>query len=378
MTWDPKLPKAPSRDETPWTSNPQIWGEWEPYVRSRGKPNTQRNLLTFTRPLFRMYENVLVSTLEQDDMRALVATVTPKCSRLVNGKPATCRRGLDMAACPINTGQPWATCPTYRGLQPSGVWSYICAINRMYDWMLEIGRVKRNPMLPVMREFSSKYKDWFKERARKPKRRVLELEEVRSLVVHSPLHHAIGYMLCAKCFLRIHEVLKLSFAPEYCNIEEGWMDIPVTGPDDPHKRDGNHRIILDAEAKRWMRRYREWWEEHVKRDEKGNPTNYRVLITVFGEPWGTGAGHNYNEALHLDAERLGIMTGLEEEREDRVNSHCFRAFATTWARGVKPKIEEMDLRLLRGDRATGAYERYDYYIDRLPGLYAQYAPVLGV
>jgi len=177
--------------------------------------------------------------------------------------------------------------------------------------------------------------------------------------------------------LRLHEVLKLRVDADYCNLEEGWMDIP-THWELPGKRKGNKRIILDAELLAWMRRYLAWRDDHVKRDAAGKPVTETLLITVFGNPWGTGAIHNFNTALHKNCIRLKLMTGQERERRERVNSHGFRGFATTWAR--RTKIELQDLSLLRGDLASvgGIIDRYDAYLERLPGLYRAHAPVLGV
>ena len=63
-----------------------------------------------------------------------------------------------------------------------GMFGYGCPVtlevcNRFYDWLLEEGRVARNPMLPVMRDFLNRHGALFDERRRKPRRRKLEVEE---------------------------------------------------------------------------------------------------------------------------------------------------------------------------------------------------------
>lgn len=378
--WSPRLPKAPDRPQEPWTSNEQIWREWSDRIERRGKPNTQRNLRVGTRPLFRMFDPVLVTDLNEDDMATFVATIEKKCSRLLNGAKPKCRRSrdFDINACPFVTGNPVDTCPGYKPLQIGGTWAYICAINRLYDWLLVIGRVKMNPMLPVFHDFRSKHAAEFDDLVNNPRRRALTLDDVRTLVLGSPPNHAIGYLLAAKCYLRIHEVLLLTFDPRYCNIDEGWMIIPPAPPGEPRKRKGNSLIILDAEARAWLRWYRDtWWSAKVKRDEHGVPLTQEVMLTTFGMPWGANAEGNFCQgALHKDAERLGLMTGQEEAREQRINTHCFRAFATTWSRDRK--IPDVDLALVRGDKIPGAVGRYDHYRPRLPRIYDEYAPVLGI
>lgn len=375
MKWNDKLRKAPSRSLEPWITNERVQEEWERHVRKRGAKNTQRNHITYLRVFFRSFDD-LVTTLERQDVEAFVERIGTKCAKLINGAEPQCLAKQPIQTCPVLHGiQPYKGCPRYQALDPSAVWSYICSINRFYEWLLEEGRVQANPCLPVMRDFASRHAALFDERRRKPRRRNLKIEEVRILVRDSPIHHGIAYMLMAKCFLRIHEVLKLSWDPDHCNLDEQWMDLPACW-DLGDKRLGNPRIYLDAELLAWIRRYRAWWEDHVKRRPDGQPAHHGFLITIFGLPWGKAAIQNFNRALQQRAIDLKLMTGKETHRKDRVNSHCFRAFATTYAkdRDVSP----MNLQTLRGDLSPGSITRYDDYLKRLPELYQAYGPKLGL
>lgn len=375
MKWNEKLRKAPSRAQDPWTTNERIQKEWEKHVRKRGAKNTQRNHITYLRVFFRSFDD-LATTLERQDIEAFVERISTKCAKLMNGAEPKCLAKLPLATCPVLNGiQPYSTCPRYKPLEPSGVWSYICSINRFYEWLLEEGRVQSNPCLPVMRDFASRYSAFFDERRRKPRRRKLKFEEVRTLVRDTPIHHGIAYLVKAKCFLRIHEVLKLSWDPEHCNLEEQWMDLPACW-NLGDKRLGNPRIILDTELLTWIRRYRAWWEDHVQRTPDGRPVTQTFLITVFGKPWGKGAIRNFNKALQDDAIRLKLMTGHEKERQERISTHCFRAFATTYAKDRD--VSTMNLQTLRGDLSPGSITRYDDYQKRLPDLYRDYAPKLNL
>jgi len=375
VKWNDKLRKGPSKDKEAWTTNEEVRAAWEEHVRKRGAKNTQRNHITYLAVFFRSFED-LATTLAKEDIEAFVARIGTKCAKLINGAKPQCLAQLPVATCPVLNGiQPYTTCPRYQALEPSAVWSYICSINRFYEWLLEEERVAANPCLPVMRDYASRHAAFFDERRRKPRRRKLGLDEVRMLVRDSPIHHGIAYMLMAKCFLRLHEVLKLRWDPDHCNLEERWMDLPASW-DLGDKRLGNPRIFLDAELLAWIRRYRAWWENHVKRKPNGEPATQSFLITVFGKPWGKAAVHNFNTALQKRAVDLGLMTGKETQRKDRVNSHCFRAFATTYAkdRDVSP----MNLQTLRGDLSPGSITRYDDYLKRLPELYRSYAPRLNL
>ncbi len=375
-TWTQTIEVAPPRDLEPWTTPEQYYREWSLHVDKRGAKNSRRNNKTYVGVFIRMFEKV-PADLQSADIEAFMARMERKCSRLMLSDPPECRgHWFDIEQCPLLRGQTdYTSCKGYQPLDPAGQWSYICAINRFYEWLLEEGRIKHNPALKVMRDFASRYSSLFDERRRKPRRRNFKLEEIRSLVTGTPINHGIGYMLMAKCLIRIHEVLKLSFDPEFCNLEEGWMDIPMNW-ELGNKRKGNMRIILDAEAKRWVRQYKVWWDEHVKRGKDGKPLHHRFLITIFGNPWGKEAVHNYNTALQNDAIELGLMTGKETRRQDRTNSHAFRAFGTTAARDAG--AQDADVQLIRGDLAPGSLERYDAYLRRLPELYAKYGPVLGI
>lgn len=46
------------------------------------------------------------------------------------------------------------------------MWSYVCAVNRFYEWLLEDGRITHNPCLPVMRDYASRHSGFFDERRR--------------------------------------------------------------------------------------------------------------------------------------------------------------------------------------------------------------------
>lgn len=376
MTWTNKLPKAPSKGQEIWDTNERLQLEWNNHVAKRGAKNTQRNHRVYVGVFLRSFD-ALATTLEREDIEAFVARIETKCAKLMNGSKPSCLAKQPISTCPLLTGaDDYTICSRYQPVDPVGVWSYICSVNRFYEWLLEEGRLARNPALPVMRDYASRHSALFDERRRKPRRRVLKLEEVRTLVTQSPIHHGIAYMLMAKCFLRIHEVLKLSWDEDHCNLQERWMDIPTNNWDMGNKRLGNQRICLDAEALRWVRRYRNWWDDRVARDNAGQPVTSSFLITNFGRPWGEAAIHNLNTALHTRATELGLMTGMETERRHRINSHAFRAFATTYAKDRG--IGTADLQTLRGDLSPGSIVRYDDYVSRLPRLWQDYGPVLDI
>lgn len=377
MKWKPELVRAPETKQREWKSNEEIRAVYMAHLEAHYAANTVRGYGRDIGVFFEVWGPTLVTTLAQADIEAFLARLAPKCSKLLNGANPVCRIGLDVSKCPLLTGADYASCKRYAPLDVMALWSYLRTIHSFYEWLLEAGHVPINPATGPMRRFRRKNLAVFEERRRKPRRRQMRIETLRTLIKKSPIQHAIMYLLMAKCFLRIHEVLKLTLAPSHCNLEEGWMDIPVIRGK-PGKRQGNSRIILDAEAKRWLTRYLEWRSEHIKRDEAGQPITETLIITPFGKPWGKDAVSNIRAMMQRDCRRLGIMTGDETEREQRYGPHGLRAFATTWARDQRPAPVDAELQVIRGDRAPGAIDRYDFYMDRLPDLYQRFGPKLGV
>jgi hypothetical protein len=379
MKWAPKISVAPPRPVEPYVTQEQEWHAWMARVHRRGKPNTKRNLTMYTRPLYEMFHPALVTKLGEDDMRNFLATLEPKCNSLMNGDEPTCKQGLDIATCPMLTGAVRESCSKYHALRVGGVLSYLHCVSQMYEWFLEEQRLKDgNPMLPVLRDYKARHRSTIDRLADNPDRRDLTLDEVRTLVLGSPPSHAIVYFLCAKFLLRIHEGLRMSFDPQYYDLEEGLMVVPPGLPDEPHKRRGNHTVILDREAKNYITRYREtFWEPRVRRDDNGKAVTQRIALTAFGLPYrGKYAENNFNQqALQKDAVRLGIMLG-DEKRGQRATSHCFRSFGVTYAN--ERKCPQIDGWILRGDKVSGPAGRYDNYRPRLAELYRLYGPVLGI
>jgi site-specific recombinase XerC len=372
MTWKPPLVQAPPQAQHVWRDNAEIREVYLAHLKAHYSTNTYRGYGSDITVFLGMWDQALVTTLQQPDIDRFLVVMAPKCAKLQNGATPSCRLGFDMAGCPLlKEGVPYTTCHRYQPLDVMALWSYLRTIHSFYEWLRENGHIGLNPATGPMRRFRRRHKAVFDERRRKPRRRRFSRAELRKLLHGSPIQHAIMYVLMAKCFLRIHEVLKLSLAPSHCNLQEGWMDIPVV-EGWPGKRQGNARIILDGEALVWINKYLDWRDEHVKRDPLGNPITERLCINQNGEPWALSAIANFRTAMQKDCRRVGLMTGAETERQDRFGPHGLRAFATKAARDRR--ANDAELQVMRGDVAPGAIDRYDEYLDRLPDLYHRLGP----
>jgi integrase len=374
--WDPRLGRAGDKPRREWKDNEEIIAAWLEHMRLN---NYSRNVLIHypydARVFARPWKDTLLTTLQADDVQQFVDLYATKCSRLMNGASPRCRIGHDIKRCPVLTGMPSAACPGYLAMDPAGILGIIRTVKALYAWLVEEGHIPFNPVDPIFRKYKRRNRGLLTKRARNPRRRTITVEEVRAMVKGSPPNHAVVYALMGKCFLRIHEALKLRLDPPYCSLDEGWFDLP---PDQKFgdKRLGNTRILVDAELMSVLRSYLAWRESRVRRREDGTPETDRLVLTNYGTEWGEGWKGNFRKAMHDDCVRLGLMTGMETDRAQRVNPHCFRAFATTWARDHR--ATDAEVQVLRGDKAAGAIDRYDMYMARLPELYRQFGPVLGL
>lgn len=180
----------------------------------------------------------------------------------------------------------------------------------------------------------------------------------------------------AKCFLRPHEAVKLSVTPPYYDPDNGVLRIPE---DERYgrKRVGNHTLVIDAELRRLMARYLAWRDEHVQRRPDGTPVTDKLILNNNGTAHSPEAFlTNLEDQLARDCRRLGIPQRVKDGLLKPFTPHSFRGFATTWA--ADHGAPDSAFRVLRGDEAAGALDRYDQYIQRLPELYRRYGPRLGL
>ena len=375
--WELRLTPAGTQPPKQWSSNDEILASWNDHLQSH---NFSRNVREHYPVLARVYARAwpcLITTLSSRDVAAFAEAIGKKCRHLQRGLPPRCRRGKTLTTCPMLLATPATNCTEYQSLQPSGVLSYLSAISSLYRWLVHSGHIGANPAEPVVAEYLERHKAFFEERKRNPNRRKLHDDEVRRLVERTPIRIGIIVALQAKGFLRIHEVMKLRCTSEFLNLEEGWLDIPRDN-DYGNKRLGvNHRVILDAELQALLRRYLQWREGKVRRNDLGEPVTDKLCITNSGNAWTpTGFAGNYKQQLHQHCIRLGIMNGKETESRQRVNTHAFRAWACSWAaaHGAEPG----QIRVLKGDRMPGTLDEYDDQQRRLPDLYRRFGPVLGL
>lgn len=379
--YDPRLERAPPRAERKWTSNEEILLTWQAFLKDNSySRNVQVHYPTQVRVFMRTWGETLVTRLEDQDIQLFVDLIGKKCSNLLRRTSRSqCRAGIGVDGCPLLNGlapEQFTQCPSYRPLDPLAVLSYLTSIQGMYQWLVEAGYMKYNPARPTMARFRRRHRTTIEKRNRSPRRRILKLEEVQRLIQGAPIRRAIVYALMAKCFLRIHEVMKLSLDPRYCDLSAGFFDLP---PDQDYgdKRRGPNRIVIDAELRILLDQYLSWRERKIFRNADGSPASDKLVITNTGKPWGkNGFQGNFRIMMHKDCVRLGLMSGKETSREELVNTNCFRAFSSTVA--LDRGANSAQVQVLRGDKAQGTVGVYDDPRPRLAGLYRDFGPKVGI
>ncbi len=282
-----------------------------------------------------------------------------------------CWAKQDIAQCPLLLGakpENYANqCAGYQCLEPSAVLSYIGKLKGFYIWLVDQKAIPYTPVDAVFRRYKKRHSAWFHKRRMRPQRRDWNMEIAKTLIQGVPIQRGIMYALGAKCFLRLHEVVQLNVDPRFMNLEQGWMDIPSEW-EYGGKRLGNSRIIIDDELRGLLIRYLDFREERIKRGADGKPLTDKLVVTTFGHAWDPDS---FRSAIRLqlrkDLVRLGLMTGKETKREQRLNFHGLRALATTAARDNG--APDSALQVMRGDKAVGSIDRYDSFQARLPALY---------
>ncbi len=330
----------------------------------------------------------LVTGLGEQDIEAFTQVIATKCSKLQRNRltrggsmpQPNCTVGQDITRCPLLTGakpDEYAShCVGYQALEPSAVLSYLRTLKAFYIWLVDQRAIKYTPVDPVFRRYKKRHKAWFIKRRARPQGRDWTMADAKTLIEHVPIRRQIIYALAAKCFLRMHEVFKLTIEPSHFSLEEGWIDIP-DNPEYGDKRQGNTRIIIDAELRVLLATYLAWRSEHVRRDAEGQPVTNALVLTMYGLAWHPDSFRGaMRQQLRKDLKHAGIATGNEKTRDERLHFHGFRALATTEARNRG--APDAALQVMRGDMAPGSIGRYDRHEPRLPELYAKYGPQIGL
>lgn len=345
--------------------------DWERYlVANKFSANVIAHYPAYGRGFARAWQ-VPLTTLTTPDVQAYVDQLSVKCKWLrVHG----CDRKI--AVCPQLQGRNPASCKKYEPLQPSGVLSHLVALGNLYEWTVRVNGAPRNIITPVTSDYLERHRAFWDERRRNPNRRILKDEEVVRLVHESTWPVAIVCALMGGGFLRIHEAMKLRVTPEFLDLDARTIKIPGDSAYGAKRQGINHTIWLNDAMLDVVKRYLVWREVVVKRDSRGRPRTDRLCLTRIGNAWSTnGFQGNFKKSLHEECIRLGFMTGRETKTRERINPHCFRAWACTWA--IRHGADSTELRFCKGDRQAGAVDMYVNLGETVEKLFRAYGPVLS-
>lgn len=378
---DPLDPVVPGARKT-WPSNQAALEDYREHLRiNKYSKNVQAHYPVDIQVFIDSWGDHDVTRLGELDIENWVVRISSKCAKLQRGKQPICWAKQEIARCPLLTGakadQYRNLCPGYQELQPSAVLSYLRSLKAWYIWMVDQRAIQFSPVDPVFRRYKRRHRAWFIKRRMRPDSKDWHMEDVKRLIEASPIQRGIMYALAAKCFLREHEVVNLTVDPRYFNLDEGWAEIP---PDDSYgaKRTGNNRIILDDELQMLLRsRYMPLRQERLKHHADGTPVTDKLVVTTFGLAWHPNSfGGAIRQQMRKDLVHAGLMTGQERSRGERLIFHGLRALATTVTRDNG--APDSALQVMRGDRAVSSVDHYDRFLTRLPELYRNYGPRIGI
>lgn len=235
--------------------------------------------------------------------------------------------------------------------------NYFTALSAFYDYLAFENSVNANAVLPFRKRYLRRYKEGYDD----PERRLLNLEEMSSLVgsIMDPRDKAVA-VIFAKTGIRRGELLKL----DVDSIQ--WKDYSITLKPTPKR--SNRVVFFDDECafviKRWL-----------KVREKLNPTTKALFVSY--QSLNRFDRNGLYTAIVKYAKRLGFHKSDSTKLEDHFGPHCFRHWFTTWL--LRNGMPREYVKELRGDRRSEAIDIY-HHIDRqeLRKAYLAYVPKLGV
>lgn len=360
-------PRGNTEPERRFQSNEQLFHAWERHEATRLRPVTRQHYAYEVQLFLDAWAPTLVTDIKAIDVRQYIRQFGERCQffrrhSIQATQGPSCAKGQDLTRCGP------ASCPLYNPLLAQTVEKHLQALTRLYDFLVHEEQLPFNFVRDVKRSWKGENRHRFRQTAPF----VPTTEEVTRLINGTqPPNHKVIYAILAKTGIRIGEMLRLQLDPDHMNLDQGWMKIPEF----PGKRRGNRILIVDPELRSILRRYLEWRDRKVAKDEAGQPVTNRILVTAAGRPYKDG--HETSIVVHMfrpDAIRLGICRA-GADRPNRLNPHGLRHYFSNEIK--RNEIDPYWWNVLRGDIPKGNEKRYIHpELAQVKAKYLQYAPTL--
>ena len=246
-----------------------------------------------------------------------------------------------------------------RGISYKTLDNTFCVLSSFYSYLIYIGKVKGNPIIPFRERYMKQYKNPVNSVS---KRKLISVEEMSKLInsILDPRDKAIITLL-AKTGIRRRELIDIDL--DDINWTEQYVKLK------PKRKRSNLVAFFDDETacvlQRWLRA-RE---------------NYKIEVgckaLFVGEHGGRLKRHGIYHAVTRHAENVGLCDPNSPRVEDHFFPHCLRHWFTTHLRrsGIKREF----LKELRGDSRKEAVDIYDHIdLKELKRAYLAAMPTLGI
>ena len=234
---------------------------------------------------------------------------------------------------------------------------HLTALSTLYEFLVFEGHLESNPVLPVRRRYSRRYKNG----AEAQTRQLISIEDM-SQIIDSEINirNKAIITILAKTGIRRNELITLDISD--VDLIDNFIRLKPTG-----KR-SNRTIFFDDEAALITRRWLKVREGINRREEKAlflSQWGYRITRT------------DIYDVVTKAAARVGLHKPESERMEDHFSTHNCRHWFTTHLRRAGMRREF--IQELRGDSRREAIDIYDHIdLKELKEAYLACIPQLGI
>jgi len=234
---------------------------------------------------------------------------------------------------------------------------HLTALSTLYEFLVYEGHINLNPVLPVRRRYSRRYKDDYEGQTKQ----LISVEDM-ARIINSTLgiRDKTIITLLAKTGIRRNELITLDISD--VDLIENKIKLKATG-----KRT-NRTVFFDDEAAHLLRRWLKIREGMNRRKE----------TSLFLSQWGYRISRtDVYEAVTNAAARVGLHNPESKRLEDHFGPHCCRHWFCTHL--FRAGMRREYIKELRGDSRKEAFDLYNHIdLKELKEAYLACIPQLGI
>jgi integrase/recombinase XerD len=234
---------------------------------------------------------------------------------------------------------------------------HLTALSTLYEFLVFEGHINLNPVLPVRRRYSRRYKDGSEAQTKQ----LISVEDMARLINSTMgIRDKAVITLLSKTGIKRNELITLDVSD--VDLIENKIKLKATG-----KRT-NRVVFFDDEAALLLRRWLKIREGMNRRNE----------AALFLSNWGYRISRtDVYEAVIAAAARVGLHNATSERLEDHFGPHCCRHWFCTHL--FRAGMRREYIKELRGDSRKEAFDLYNHIdLKELKEAYLACIPQLGI